>query len=101
MKQVLSLNKALIASTTEIIAIDHPSTIFTDDDVDVNLFTNQLILEGFTTDKVDNTLISVAESNINVEIIHIENEPRTNISDLSVAKLIAQGSTIITVDDER
>jgi len=37
MKQILAKDKAILISNTEVLFLDHPSTIFTDDDVVVKI----------------------------------------------------------------
>jgi len=37
MKQILAKDKAIIISNTEVLFLDHPSTIYTDDDVVVKI----------------------------------------------------------------
>ena len=98
MKQVLSIKKALIVSDFAITAIDHPTTIFTDDIVSVDLFDDQLIIDRFSSKQVDDSLISIAQARLYVPLIHLENQPRTTNSDSAVEQLVELGSTIITID---
>ena len=48
MKQILAKDKAIIISNTEVLFLDHPSTIYTDDDVIVKV--------GKTDEEVKTTL---------------------------------------------
>ena len=96
MKQILSYDKTLIVSENESLVIDHPTTVFTDDDVIVSLFTDTLTSTGLKQKQVDNTLIHCAESDILIPVIHLEDEPRTTNSDEAVGILTGKGTIIIT-----
>lgn len=98
MKQILSENNVLIVSDVETIVISHPSTIFTDDNVMVNKFINQLIITGLNTEQIDSVITQIAELNAVVDILNLQDQPRSTQSDYAVEKLVNEGATIITVE---
>lgn len=97
MKQILSLNNTLIASQKEAVILAHPTTVFTDDDVLVEQFENELYASGLPSGHVDSTLKQLAEIEPVIEVVSLEDSPRTPESDEAVNKLIAKGTVIITV----
>ena len=56
-----------------------------------------LELTGLTSEMVDITLIDISEKQVSVDVVWIESEPRTQVSDEAVEKLNNSGVTVITV----
>ena len=96
MKKVL-ISKAVIVQD-DVVVLNHPTTVFTDDNIPVNQFDNELIVEGLKSMQVDSVINQIAEKEIQVEVIWLEDLPRTTDSDAAVVKLIEKGTTVITVE---
>jgi hypothetical protein len=58
---------------------------------------NQVDGAGLRSNDIDNSLIKIAESSVITPVIDMGDSPRTAQSDEAVDKLIAKGTTIITV----
>jgi len=98
MKQILSIDNTLIISDTEAVVLAHPTTVFTDDNVTVQPFTDQLVASGMRSELVDSALNQIAEIEPVIEVISLEDSPRTSESDEAVEKLLEKGSVIITTE---
>jgi hypothetical protein len=98
MKQILSTQNTLIVSETEAIVLAHPTTVFTDDNVQVETFANELFTSGLGTDHVDSTLIQLADIDPVIAVVSLGDSPRTTASDEAVIKLLAKDTIIITPD---
>lgn len=97
MKQVLSEQNAVIVGN-DVNVIAHPTTIFTDDEINVIQFDKELLVENLTSKKIDETLIKISEIGIEPVIIQLYDEPRTTDSDSAVEKLIEKGTVILTFE---
>lgn len=97
MKQILSTQNTLIVSDNEAVVLAHPTTVFTDDHVLVESFDKEVYATGLRSELVDSALAQIAEIEPVIEIIQLEDSPRTPASDEAVLKLIEKGSVIITV----
>ena len=56
-----------------------------------------LELTGLTSEMVDIALIDISKKEVPVNVVWIESEPRTQVSDEAVEKLNNSGVTVITV----
>jgi len=63
MKQILAKDKAIIISNAEVLFLDHPSTIFTDDDV---------VVKVGKTDEEAKTALTVTEIKKALDISKVE-----------------------------
>ena len=96
MKQIYT-EKAVILDDNGIV-VYHPTTVFTNDTVEVNQFDNELIVSGLQSVAVDNIINQLAEKQVPVDVVWLEDAPRTQQSDEATNKLIESGVTIITVE---
>lgn len=97
MKQILSTKNTLIVSDNEAVVLAHPTTVFTDDNVMVESFDTEVYATGLRSELIDSALIQIAEIEPVIEVVSLEDSPRTEQSDEAVEKLIAKGTVIITV----
>lgn len=101
MKQILSEINGLIISDKEITVIAHPTTIFTDDNVKVNTFDKELFETDLTTPQVDEILNQVAEKNILVDVIELEDSPHSIASENAIEILVkVQEKILVLIDPE-
>jgi len=98
MKQILSQINTLIVSDSELQVLTHPTTVFTDDNVMVEGFDKEVFVTGLTSKLIDSTLDQIAEIEPVIDVINLEDSPRTTASDAAVQKLIEKGTTIITIE---
>jgi hypothetical protein len=96
MKQILSIQNTLIVSDIEAVVLAHPTTVFTDDNVQVELFADELYTQGLNTDHVDSTLNQLADIEPVITVVSLGDSPRTTASDEAVSKLVAKNTIIIT-----
>ena len=59
-----------------------------------------LQVDNLTSEQVDNSLISIDKQRVVIDVIDLEDQPRTAASDEAVENLTGKGSIIITVSDE-
>jgi len=98
MKQILSQINTLIVSDSESEVLVHHTTVFTDDNVMVEGFDKEVFVTGLTSKLIDSTLDQIAEIEPVIDVINLEDSPRTTASDAAVQKLIEKGTTIITIE---
>jgi len=98
MKQILSQINTLIVSDSESQVLVHHTTVFTDDNVMVEGFDKEVFVTGLTSKLIDSTLDQIAEIEPVIDVINLEDSPRTTASDAAVQKLIEKGTTIITIE---
>lgn len=96
MKQIYT-EKAVILDDNGIV-VYHPTTVFTNDSVEVNQFDSELIVSGLQSVAVDNIINQLAEKQVPVEVVWLEDAPRTYSSNEAIEKLINLGVTVITVE---
>jgi len=73
MKQILAKDKAIIISNTEVLFLDHPLTIFTDDDV---------VVKVGKTDEEVKTALAVAEIKKALNISKVEYSTKATKNEL-------------------
>ena len=61
-------------------------------------FDKEVFVTGLTSKLIDSTLDQIAEIEPVIDVINLEDSPRTTASDAAVQKLIEKGTTIITIE---